>query len=156
MISFIPHIILAIVLIVFLCVITITSSLISYCVFGYITSCWPEFKNTKVHRSIYNFYMLLYLISAKFYALCTNGIVVDLLDYNGSGYITVAWKTSNSDLDAYTFFMPKIGQLNLKPDGSVWRTNGNSNYIHHWLPHNMCDRVAFILQKDVKSFNIFR
>jgi hypothetical protein len=130
--------------------------LITYFILTLGISLWPKLQNNIVIKILFNFYTLLYLLLAKFCAWISKGIVVNLIDYRGITYISVAWNSDNNDLSSYVYFSSNLGPILLKPDGTIRNNRGQLSYIVNWVPHNKYDRLAFILQQNVKSFNIFR
>lgn len=76
----------------------------------------------------------------------TGARYVYLLDFDRELVRSLAWETGSENLRSYVSISTLVGEISLRPDGTVTRPNGNSYFVEHWLPDDVEERTFMILQ----------
>lgn len=77
-------------------------------------------------------------------ACLRNTLPVELIDFHGERYFTVAEKSDHGNLSACVYFFSNVGYRQLNDDGTV-----DESYIKYWLPLKQQDRIWHLLRNDL-------
>jgi hypothetical protein len=73
-----------------------------------------------------------------------NTVPVELVDFQGERYFSVAEKSDHGNLSACVYFFSNVGRYQLNTDGTV-----DASYIRFWLPVKQQDRTFHLLRNDL-------